>query len=296
MWRSPVTLMRCCSRSKLGRPSSSNATISPSSTHSTMPSEAPRRAQFGVGRRHLEPAPAVQANAPALYGGEGADAVPLDLECPVIGVTRKGRGLRQHRGDPFRQQLPPGVLRRVHAVDHPVLAARLEQHVAPRHALAPQHDDHLVVTELLLLEGARVPDAHQPAAVLALGDLAGEIQVLQRMVLGADGEPVLARVGRDALRQRPRGQHAVVLEAQVPVQRRGVVLLDHEPALAGGRRRLAVGLGRRREVATLAVLVERHGAEVIGAGRSPRRCALRRLQPGSSPSRCTRPSCRPSRR
>ena len=55
------------------------------------------------------------------------------------------------------------------------------------------------------------------------------------MILGVDREPVLGRVGRDPVRDRPRGQHAVVLEPQVPVQPRRVVLLDDEPA----RRRTA---------------------------------------------------------
>ncbi len=284
--------MRCWSRSKLGRPvvvERDDLAVEQALDHAQRGAEP---AQLRVRRGHLEPAPPVQANAPALYGGEGADAVPLDLESPVIGVSRKGRGLRQHRGDPFRQQLPAGVLRRVHPVDHPVLAAGLEQHVATRDALPLQHDDHLVVAELLLLERARVPDRHQAAAVLAAGDLAGEVEVGERVVLGADGEPVLAGIGRDALRQRPRGEHAVVLEAEVPVQRGRVVLLDHEATLAGGRRRLAVGLGRRREVAAVAVLVERHGAEIIGAGRWLRCSAPRPRRPGSSPSRCTRRSCR----
>ena len=47
----PAMLMRCWSRSKLGLPASSNATSSPSSRHSTMPSEAPSAAQLRVRRR-----------------------------------------------------------------------------------------------------------------------------------------------------------------------------------------------------------------------------------------------------
>ncbi len=48
------------------------------------------------------------------------------------------------------------------------------------------------------------------------------------MVLGADREVVALRVGRDALRNRPRREHAVALQAQVPVQRPGLVLLHDE--------------------------------------------------------------------
>ena len=54
-------------------------------------------AQFRVGRGHVEPAPAAQLDATSLHVGEEANAVPLDLEGPVIGVRRKGAGLRQHR-------------------------------------------------------------------------------------------------------------------------------------------------------------------------------------------------------
>ena len=60
-----------------------------------------------------------------------------------------------------------------------------------------------------------------------------ELEVLERVVLGAHGQPVLVRVLRDAARQRPGGERALVLEPQVPVEAARVVLLDHE----AGRRR-----------------------------------------------------------
>ena len=63
------------------------------------------------------------------------------------------------------------------------------------------------------------------------------------MVLGVHGEPVLVRVLRDAARQRPRDEHALVLEAQVPVQAAGVVLLDDEAALVRRRRASPRGSG-----------------------------------------------------
>ena len=68
-----------------------------------------------------------------------------------------------------------------------------------------------------------------PGAVLAARDLALEVEVLERVVLGGGGEVVLPGLLRQALRDRPGGEHAVALEAQVPVQAPGVVLLDHEP-------------------------------------------------------------------
>ena len=74
------------------------------------------------------------------------------------------------------------------------------------HALAVEGGDHLVVAELLRLERAAVPDRHRARAVLALRDLALELEVLERVVLGVHREPVLVRVVRDAARKRPRGQ------------------------------------------------------------------------------------------
>jgi hypothetical protein len=48
------------------------------------------------------------------------------------------------------------------------------------------------------------------------------------MVLDLDGQPLVGRVHRGSLRDRPRAQHPVDLQAEVVVQRAGVVLLDDE--------------------------------------------------------------------
>ena len=59
---------------------------------------------------------------------------------------------------------------------------------------------------LLLLEElvrAAVPDLDRARAVLALRDLALELRVLERVVLDVDGEVLLARLERHALRHRP---------------------------------------------------------------------------------------------
>ena len=68
-----------------------------------------------------------------------------------------------------------------------------------------------------------------------------ELQVLERVVLGAHREPVLVGVLRHAARQRPGGERALVLEPEVPVEPAGVVLLDDEP---GAARLLARALPR----------------------------------------------------
>ena len=81
-----------------------------------------------------------------------------------------------------------------------------------------------------------------PGAVGALRDVALELEVLQRVVLGVDREAVVLRVLGDPVGDRPRDRDAVVLEAQVPVQAGRVVLLDDEaPAVAVRRRAPAAG-------------------------------------------------------
>src|SRR5205807_1601831 len=88
--------------------------------------------------------------------------------------------------------------------------------------------DRADAVPLQALERAAVPDRDLPRAVLALRYLPGELEVLERMVLGRRREAVLARVEGDPVRHRPRREHAVVLEAQVPVQPPRVMLVDHE--------------------------------------------------------------------
>ncbi len=139
-----VTCIRRCSRSKLGRPCSSKATISPSSTASRIPSCAQQlrgpRDSIGdlVQVAALEPQPA------GLQVRDRANPVPLDLERPVslaereaaperasIGTIRSGIGSRV------------GIRGRIHAMDHPVarrglVAGDREQAVAPAQPLAPE--------------------------------------------------------------------------------------------------------------------------------------------------------------
>ena len=71
------------------------------------------------------------------------------------------------------------------------------------------------------------------AAVLALRDLTLEGGVLQWMVFGVHGQVVLLRRLGEPFGKRPGGQHAVVLEPEIPVEAPCVVLLNHE-VLAGG--------------------------------------------------------------
>ena len=84
---------------------------------------------------------------------------------------------------------------------------------------------------LLLLDElvrALVPDLDRARPVLALGDLALEGRVLERVVLDVDGQLPLARLQRDALRHRPARERAVALEPEVVVEPPRVVPLDDE--------------------------------------------------------------------
>jgi hypothetical protein len=154
-------------------------------------------------------------------------------------------------------------------VDHPVLGliafVDREERVAALDALAAEADLDLARLPLERLVGPAVPDRHRPGAVAPLRDLPVEVEVLQRVVLGVDRQPVVLGLGRQAVGDGERDQHAVVLEPQVPVQARGVVLLDHEAP----RRRVARvvagrGLGRRGEVALAVVLLEAAGHRPAG--------------------------------
>ena len=116
------------------------------------------------------------------------------------------------------------------------------------------------VGPLLGLVGAPVPDAHGAGAVLAGRDVAREGGVFEGVVLGVDGQVVPLGVVRQALGQCPGGEHAVALEAQVPVERPGMVLLDHEtwgPAPSGAAG--AHGLGRLGGIALGPVGAQRLG-------------------------------------
>ncbi len=217
-----------------------------------------------------------QRHPPRLRPRERADAVPLDLERPVLALGHRS-GPGQHRRHEVRHRLRVRVGRRAHAVDHPVLARRLtggrkrEQRVAPAHSLAVQFDLHLARFPLERLVGARVVDAHRPRAVLPRRYVALEGEIVERVVLGPHRDPVVAGRPGDVSRQRPRHEYAVTLQPQVPVQPTRVVLLDHEPR---GLNRPALSpiprrLGRRTEVPLRAISTERvgHHAVIPVAGR-----------------------------
>src|SRR5690349_19745452 len=75
--------------------------------------------------------------------------------------------------------------------------------------------------------GATVPQQHRSASVLALGYGPFEIAVLDLMVLDFDRESLVGWIAAGPLGHRPALEHAVQLEAEVVVEVRRGVLLDH---------------------------------------------------------------------
>ena len=197
--------MRDWSRSKLGRPSSSNATTSPSSTIRREPSERASVAHLRVARGEVGAVAARAAprgRGPSTAPSGSRPTSPRSRTAPrAAGAARCARasaeaasGIGSYAGS------SGGSMRWIIQS----LSRVLEQGVAAVHALAVEGRDHLVVAELLGLVGAAVPDGHRPGAVLALRDLAVELEVLERVVLGAHGEPVLVGVLRARRAAAPR--------------------------------------------------------------------------------------------
>ena len=100
-------------------------------------------------------------------------------------------------GRPSRHRLGVRIERLAHPVDHPValvlaLAPDREQRPAAGQVLAVELDLDLARLPDERLERPAVVDPHPARAVLAGRDVAVEVEVLDRMVLGADREPVVA--------------------------------------------------------------------------------------------------------
>jgi hypothetical protein len=105
-----------------------------------------------------------------------------------------------------------------------------------------------------------IPPDHSAGAVLALGDLAFESCILERVVFDLNGEPSLARLRAGPLRNRPALEDAVELETEVVVIVRGEMMLDDEhPFHTGAFGPLARRFPGYAEVALATILSETHG-------------------------------------
>ena len=195
-----------------------------------------QRADLGYRVGEVTPVAAHHAGPTPVDPGERPDAVPLELVGPgVVGPGRQGPGHSQHGGEVGRKWCMADRWS-VHPMDHPIPPPGREKCVATLDPLAVEDHLHLPVGPRLALVGAMVPDGHLAPAVLAGGDRPAERRVVERVVLGGNGEMVVTRIEGHALRQSPRHEHPVPLEPEVPVQGRGVMLLDHERAALAARR------------------------------------------------------------
>jgi hypothetical protein len=140
-------------------------------------------------------------------------------------------------------------------------------------ALAVEPNGEAAVGFLLdELVRAFVPDLDRARAVLALRDLTLERGVVERVVLDVNGEVLLPRLERDALRHGPAGKRAVALEAEVVVEAASSVALDDEDRLLAAAL-AAERLRRLLAVALALVLGEAHG-RVLPGGRGLRRGSI----------------------
>ena len=101
---------------------------------------------------------------------------------------------------------------------------------------------------------AAVPQHDGAAAVLALGDRAFEVAVIERVILGLDGKALVAGIERRALGHGPGFEDAIDFKAKVIVKPRRRVLLDDKARVFGrSDLRLAARLRRLREIPLLLV-------------------------------------------
>ncbi len=132
---------------------------------------------------------------------------------------------------------------------------------------------------------AAIPHDHRAATILAPRDIAFEVQVLDRMILGAHREALLAQREARAARDGPALEHAVELEPQVVVKPARGMLLHHE--LAGRVLRppaaSAPACARSRACCAYSVSFLRGAAFAVAAfAVGPSRCWLS----GAGSSRC----------
>ena len=110
------------------------------------------------------------------------------------------------------------------------------------------------------LEDAFVPQHHATRAVVAFGDIALELTVLEGMLFHQCRERLFGRVQSRTLRYRPRLQRPAKLQAKVVMQVRGTVPLHKKtsrvrcPRLSPGR----LGFRGSAEITFLRVLFKGH--------------------------------------
>ena len=166
---------------------------------------------------------------------------------------------------------------------HRVPALELE----PEHLdieLARAHRSGGIVRRIGHAVEAAVPNDYLAGTVVALGNDALEIAVLDRMVFDHHGKPLVGRIERRPLGYGPRAQHAFHLEAEVVMQPGGRVLLhdEHTTGSTAQSWRLAEWLRRAVGAALTSIFFERHR---FFASSSPLRFLPGSLWPTPRPCR-----------
>ena len=126
----------------------------------------------------------------------------------------------------------------------PLLRLHMHEHPGSFQAMPVQREFQVALAQPLLHTSAAAPAAfvpqrgRVPAAVFALRDGALEGAVVQRIVLHAHGQPLIAKLCRRVTGNSTAQQRPVPFEAQVVVVARGQVVLHREAqapvAPAGG--------------------------------------------------------------
>ena len=223
---------------------------------------------LGILRRHVAAACANEASvSPVVISAR--QRIPSSLGSNHHAGRRRTPPSRPPRASAWnrRGEAISGAVWRAGEEREPVGPGLHEVELEARIAPAVQPERHLRVGPLDRLVPAVVEDADLARAVVTLRDRALERPVLERVDLGLHREPLVALRDRQALRDRPRRQRAVAFEADVVVQARRAVLVDHE-RVAGARRR------RPARARSCPSESERSAADVLEQGRILRRRAI----------------------
>ena len=106
-----------------------------------------------------------------------------------------------------------------------------------------------------------IPHDNGAGPVVALGNDAFEVAVLERVVLDFDGQALVRRVGGRSFGNGPGFEHPVHLQPQIPVQARRIVHMHNQQAalLGPGLGDEPARLGRAIERSFRTILRERVG-------------------------------------
>ena len=137
----------------------------------------------------------------------------------------------------------------------------MNQRPAAPELVSPQVEQELAVLDSVFVARNFNPHPFVPAdrragPVLTVGDDTFEFRIFQGVRLHVHGQPFVRRVRGGPLRDGPRLENAVHFQAQIPVERTGVVFLDDEKALPAQRDRSSKRLRGQTRRALLAVPLE----------------------------------------